>query len=974
MIRRAAGQAARRRAQVVYLEGFAGVGKGTLLRDALAGHEDWREVVIVLEREQSDVCGELLRRLVLPPETALDGQSVDECVAEGLQRAQSLRRPTVITLINTQWIDAESAEALLRICMLLREAPILVVMSGRPSARPEVNRLSAFARNTPNGTYIRVDPFNSAQTRALLQQYLNTPLNTGAIEAVQQETSGYPLLVHEIGQHLAATPIGSRRLAVSLAAAKAGGAAQRMRRGFEDALAPLSEETLRVLRILAVSPVPLSKHQIAQVLDSPADLSGVLESGLAAWDERLFGHTIRSELIGEALLELMCPNELVELHRELTGLGDEVQSLHHRVEIARLLPGAEPVRGLALDLRRAAAEALLRGDLEAAFQQFLSVARMSPDAEALQDLLHLGVPLGHLDCVTAFEPAIRRLLPGPLRQAGLALVALDRDDLQEAVASLERQAQVAMEDPAALIYAHAVGLVSAQLGISGLPGRATAVKRATMRLLTLKEERVRQLLEEDRGGDLPRVTLERERAQAAGLRAFIMVWQDFDGAEPGGSREALEDASREIQRLQSIPHSRIFEVGLRAARGARLHQLGDPVGAYADLSSVTTVSPNVPFLTYAKAQLAEVLFMAGRWEESQDIAASAADRALLGREDATALVAYLTWALVPISRGRYDEVAPMVAEITAVRKDAGVLVAAGLERLHAWRAMMEADHEQAVQHLLRLRDESGGWWNVGAHSILLLVRAAHHAGLGSLIPPLQRLIRSGDCPVSGEFQDTVLDYMEAFRAWESHDPTEAMRRFLRVYAWLDARPPIHPVQQVSECGGHQLFQAFNFLDMGALITAYPHELKRHRATVIDGLERSATLFTSLGSPALLKLAVEQLSVLRPRLASPAAQRGSLRVQKSAVVQASTTPRSAISTTAVRTEIAGGVAGPLEGLSARERQVAVLIADGWTNREMAEELGVSVRTVDFHVRNALTKFDVTSRHEIRHRLREGSYGY
>ncbi|MGJ9406797.1 helix-turn-helix transcriptional regulator [Nesterenkonia aurantiaca] len=78
-------------------------------------------------------------------------------------------------------------------------------------------------------------------------------------------------------------------------------------------------------------------------------------------------------------------------------------------------------------------------------------------------------------------------------------------------------------------------------------------------------------------------------------------------------------------------------------------------------------------------------------------------------------------------------------------------------------------------------------------------------------------------------------------------------------------------------------------------------------------------------------------------------------------------------TTVRTEIIGGVAGPLEGLSARERQVAVLIADGWTDREMAEELGVSVRTVDFHVRNALTKFDVTSRHEIRHRLREGSCG-
>ncbi|MGJ9406795.1 hypothetical protein ACHABQ_10795 [Nesterenkonia aurantiaca] len=387
--------------------------------------------------------------------------------------------------------------------------------------------------------------------------------------------------------------------------------------------------------------------------------------------------------------------------------------------------------------------------------------------------------MGHLDCITDFDSSIRRLLPGPLRQAGLALVTLDRDDLQEAVVSLEQQAQVAVEqqaqvaveDPAALIYAHAVGLVSAQLGISGLPGRATAVKLATMRLLTLKEEHVSQLLEEDGCGNLSRAGLEWERAQAGRLRAFITVWQEFDGRDPRRSQEVQEKVSREIQRLQSIPHSRIFELGLRAARGARLRQLGDPVGAYADLSSVTKVSPDVPFLTYAKAQLAQVLFMAGRGEESQDVAASAADRALMGREDATALVAYLTWALVPISRGRYDEVARMVSEITAVRKDAGVLVAASLESLHAWKAMVEADHERAVKHLLRLRDESGGWWNVGADSILLLIRAAHYAGLGSQIPPIQRLIRSGDCPVSIEFQDTVIDYMEAFQAWDSHDPT-----------------------------------------------------------------------------------------------------------------------------------------------------------------------------------------------------------
>lgn len=64
---------------------------------------------MVLERKQSDISREPLRCLVLPPESSLNGQSVEACVAEGLQCARSLRRPTVITLINRQWIDAESA-------------------------------------------------------------------------------------------------------------------------------------------------------------------------------------------------------------------------------------------------------------------------------------------------------------------------------------------------------------------------------------------------------------------------------------------------------------------------------------------------------------------------------------------------------------------------------------------------------------------------------------------------------------------------------------------------------------------------------------------------------------------------------------------------------------------------------------------------------------------------------------------------
>jgi DNA-binding NarL/FixJ family response regulator len=52
-----------------------------------------------------------------------------------------------------------------------------------------------------------------------------------------------------------------------------------------------------------------------------------------------------------------------------------------------------------------------------------------------------------------------------------------------------------------------------------------------------------------------------------------------------------------------------------------------------------------------------------------------------------------------------------------------------------------------------------------------------------------------------------------------------------------------------------------------------------------------------------------------------------------------------------------------GLTAREREVATLIAQGKTSREIAERLVVSERTAEVHVSNILGKLGFTSRAQI-----------
>ncbi len=56
-------------------------------------------------------------------------------------------------------------------------------------------------------------------------------------------------------------------------------------------------------------------------------------------------------------------------------------------------------------------------------------------------------------------------------------------------------------------------------------------------------------------------------------------------------------------------------------------------------------------------------------------------------------------------------------------------------------------------------------------------------------------------------------------------------------------------------------------------------------------------------------------------------------------------------------------GWMRPLSFRERQLALLIADGLTNREMAEKLGLSVFTVRNEVGRILRKLKAKNRSQI-----------
>lgn len=63
--------------------------------------------------------------------------------------------------------------------------------------------------------------------------------------------------------------------------------------------------------------------------------------------------------------------------------------------------------------------------------------------------------------------------------------------------------------------------------------------------------------------------------------------------------------------------------------------------------------------------------------------------------------------------------------------------------------------------------------------------------------------------------------------------------------------------------------------------------------------------------------------------------------------------------------------PVERLTARERDILRLLADGLSDRDIATALTISRRTVESHVSSILRKLDVHNRAEAARRYREGS---
>ena len=137
------------------------------------------------------------------------------------------------------------------------------------------------------------------------------------------------------------------------------------------------------------------------------------------------------------------------------------------------------------------------------------------------------------------------------------------------------------------------------------------------------------------------------------------------------------------------------------------------------------------------------------------------------------------------------------------------------------------------------------------------------------------------------------------------------------------------------------------------VAAHARGLADHDGDLLDA---AADRFADLGAVALAADAAAQ-----------AAHEHARKRHRGKEVASSARAHALASQGEVRTPAVAAAARPLP-ISDREREIAMLVVAGWSNREVADRLFVSVRTVEGHLYRIFAKLGIDDRDQLVHLLR------
>jgi DNA-binding NarL/FixJ family response regulator/tetratricopeptide (TPR) repeat protein len=819
--------------------------------------------------------------------------------------------PVLLVLEDLHWADTSTLDLVVFLAHNLHERPVLLLATYRADERASAERMRRLGdgvRRSGSALVLELGPLAHGELTALLAAGADAPPPAALTDAIVARSEGNPFFAEEL-------------------LAAAGGESGELPRGLREALlqrvAGLDRPTKSVLRLAAAAGRDVGYPLLCAAAALPE--RDVRESLRRAVDHRVLvaeqatgSFRFRHALLAEAIYTTILPGEREELHARLaqelarSAAASPAELAPHWAAAGR----SSEALAASVDAARQAEAVFGLAEAHAHLERALALWPAVPDAAELAgiDLAELcawtGALAGLVGAATRAVELARRAIElvgaqdphrAALLHVGLGEYLLDIGSKNGLLAAFERAVELVPAEPPSPERAYALGSLAGGLMVDWRHAESLPIAEEALALargIGAREAEVRALTV--LGGDL--AYLGRGEEGLAHFRHALQL------AEEIGDRIGLERAYANCTDALAM-------LG-RPGESARLAQSGLEAMRRYGIESALLVSNRI-----------EALFAIGDWDEAESLSAAALRRITSS---------FPHWLLilradVEIGRGEFDTArAHLEAASATLREDRVLGLYDGcLADLALWERRW-ADADAAIQEgLAQARHREAAQIRVqlcakglrAQAELAALARARRDAdALRDRLGRARKLLTVARRAAAEA--SAITPNADGWRALAEAE-YERARREPRPETWSEAAATWERLER------SPLAAYCRWREAEALVAA-----GASRAAASVPLREAHTVAARIGANPLLR----ELELLAER------------------ARLDPTPQNAAPTEARQS------LQELLGLTPREAEVLTLVARGLTNREVAAELVISVKTASVHVSHILRKLDAPNRLE------------